>query len=131
MDLARLNNNGFTLIEFLVAIVILSVGLLGLLQTVNYSIDNNMTTLLRDEALRVADERLVTEKSRVFDAISTNTRNENVSVKVVNAFKNYSIAKTTSSVSNNTKSIRIDVTWKYKGSRYAHVISSLITKNIN
>jgi type IV pilus assembly protein PilV len=102
-----------------------------LLQTVNFSIDNNMTTLLRDEALRVADERLVTEKSRVFDAISTNTRNENVSVKVVNAFKNYSIAKTTSSVSNNTKSIRIDVTWKYKGSRYAHVISSLITKNIN
>ena len=131
MDLARLNNNGFTLIEFLVAIVILSVGLLGLLQTVNISIDNNMTTLLRDEALRVADERLVTEKSRVFDATSTNTRNENVSVKVVNAFKNYSIAKTTSSVTNNTKSIRIDVTWRYKGSRYAHVISSLITKNIN
>ena len=68
------NNQGFTLIEFLVAIVILMVGLLGLLQTVNYAIVNNTTNQLRQEALLLADERMNLEKSKKFTAISTHTR---------------------------------------------------------
>ena len=130
MRLARANEKGFTLIEFLVAIVIIAVGLLGLLQTVNFSIDRNMTTLLRDEAVRLADERMMREKSKVFTAISTNTVTENVAVNVANAFKNYSVAKTTSEVTSNTKNIQIDVTWRYKGQNYGHTMSSLVSKTI-
>lgn len=126
------NSRGFTLIEFLVALVILTVGLLGLLQTVNYAIETNMTTQLRDEAVRLADERMSTEKAKVFDAISTNTRQEFVSVKVVNAFKNYSIVKNTTALtaSGNTRNINIQVSWKHKGARYTHVISSLVSKSV-
>jgi type IV pilus assembly protein PilV len=130
MELARLNKKGFTLIEFLVAVIILSVGLLGLFQTVNVAINNNMTTQLRDEAVRLADERMLTEKSRVFEAISTNTRNENVSVNVSNAFKNYSVVKTTSEMTKNTKNIQINVSWRYKGQRYGHTMSSLVSETL-
>ena len=124
---------GFTLIELLVSLVILSVGLLGLLQAVNYSIVHNMTTQLRDEAVRLADERMTTEKSRVFDAISTTTKNEHVTVKVVNAFKNYSVVKNASTLSgsSNTKIVQIDVVWKFKGDRYSHTVSSLVSKSIH
>ncbi len=70
MEIACLNNgDGFTLVEFLVAIVILSVGLLGLLQALNYSIGHSMSTRLRDEAIMLADERMASEKSRTFDSI--------------------------------------------------------------
>ncbi len=126
------NSCGFTLIEFLVALVILTVGLLGLLQTVNYSIETNLTTQLRDEAVRLADERMSSERSKVFDAISTNTRQEMVSVKVVNAFKNYSVVKTTTSLTaaGNTRNINIQVSWRHKDTRYTHVISSLVSKSI-
>jgi len=122
---------GFTLIELLVSLVILSVGLLGLLQAVNYSIVHNMTTQLRDEAVRLADERMTTEKSRVFDAISTTTKNEQVTVKVVNAFKNYSVVKNASTLSgsSNTKIVQIDVVWRFKGDRYSHTVSSLVSKS--
>jgi len=125
------NNIGFTLIEFLVAIVILTVGLLGLLQSVNYAISTNMQTQLRDEGVRLADERMATEKSKVFDAISTNQRAEKVEVNVMNTFKNYSVVKNTSSVTSNTKNVQIDIIWKYKNQRYNHVISSLVTKSIH
>jgi type IV pilus assembly protein PilV len=126
---ATQNNEGFSLIEFLVALVILSVGLLGLLQTVNCSIDHNMTTQLRQEAVRLADERLTVEKSRVFDAISTNVRNENVRVEVMAGFKNYSVAKQTTSITNNTRTVQVDVTWRYKGKSYGHSVSSLVSKS--
>jgi type IV pilus assembly protein PilV len=124
---------GFTLIEFLVSIVILSVGLLGLLQAVNYSIDHNMTTQLRDEAVRLADERLATEKSRVFDAISTTTKNELVKTNVMKSFKNYSVVKNAAFMagSANTKTVQVQVVWRYKGNRYSHVISSLVSKSVH
>jgi type IV pilus assembly protein PilV len=116
-----------------VSIVILSVGMLGLLQSVNYSIDHNMNTQLRDEAVRLADERMTTEKSRVFDAISTTTKSEQVKVNVNNAFKNYSVVKSATNLSgsSNTKIVQIDVVWKYKKARYSHIISSLVSKSIH
>lgn len=125
------NENGFTLIEFLVALVILSVGLLGLLQTVNYSIETNMTTQLRDEAVRLADERMSAETSRVFDAISTTTSQQPVKVNVMNAFKNYSVVKSTTAVTANTKNVQIQIVWHYKGTRYNHIITSLVSKSIH
>lgn len=125
------NNIGFTLIEFLVAIVILSVGLLGLLQSVNYAISTNMQTQLRDEAVRLADERMATEKSKVFEAISTTQKDEKVEVNVMNTFKNYSVVKNTLSLTANTKNVQINIIWKYKNQRYDHVISSLVTKSIH
>jgi len=130
------NNEGFTLIEFLVAMVILMVGLLGLLQAVNYTIGHNMTTQLRDEAVRLADEKMTVEKSRVFDAIATGSSGkteETVDVNVMNAFKNYSVVKEADFLtgSANTKSLQVEVVWKYKGVRYSHVISSLVSKSVH
>lgn len=125
------NNDGFTLIEFLVAIVILSVGLLGLLQSVNYAISTNMQTQLRDEATRLADERMATEKSKVFDAISTTQRAEKVEVNVMNTFKNYSVVKNASLLTTNTKNVQISIVWRYKSEKYNHVISSLVTRSIH
>ena len=132
----RNNASGFTLIEFLVAIVILMVGLLGLLQAVNYTIGHTMTTQLRDEAVRIADERLVTEKSRVFDSIATGSgakTEEKVQVNVMNAFKNYSVVKEADFLTGsvNTKAIQVEVVWRYKGVRYSHVVSSLVSKSVH
>jgi len=122
-------NNGFTLLELLVSLVILSVGMLGLLQAVTSAINHNMGTQLRDEAVRLADERMAVEKSKVFDAISTTTKLDNVPVTIVNGFKNYSVVKNASSISSSTKSVQLVVSWRYKGSRFEHVISSLVSKS--
>ncbi|MDD2321845.1 MAG: prepilin-type N-terminal cleavage/methylation domain-containing protein [Geobacteraceae bacterium] len=124
------NSDGFTLLEFLVAIVILSVGLLGMMQAVNSAIGHNMTTQLRDEAVRLADDKMAVEKSKTFDAISTTTKRENVQVTISKAFKNYSVVKKGTSITSNTKTVQIDVFWRYKGQRSSHVISTLVSKSV-
>lgn len=137
MEHVRRNKDaGFTLVEFLVAMVILSVGLLGLLQAVTYTIEHNMETQLRDEAVRLADERISMEKSKVFDAISTGSdakTEESVKVNLVSSFKNYSIVKQADTLANstNTKTIQIDIIWKYKGKRFRHVVSTLVAKSVH
>jgi type IV pilus assembly protein PilV len=122
------NGKGFTLIEFLVALVIISVGLLALLQSVNLSLAENVRTTLRNQAVTLADERMTLEKTKPFDCISTTTSKTFFNVKTRNSFENYSVERIGTKLTDNTKSIEIDVIWKNKGTRYIHTISSLVSK---
>ena len=110
---ANTNNSGFTLVEFLVAIVILMVGLLGLLQTVNYAISHNMVNQLRQEALILGDERMNHEKAKPFAAISTNTRTFVVPRAINGAFRNYSVVKTGSALTTQSTNIDFQLFWHY------------------
>jgi type IV pilus assembly protein PilV len=57
------NSKGFSLVEMLMAMVIILVSILGLFQVTLLSIDSNVTNLLRDEAVRLAEERMDRLKS--------------------------------------------------------------------
>ena len=57
---ARLaDNRGFTLIEVMVAILIMTIGMLALLQTVNLAIVHNTSNKLRNDGIVFADEAVV------------------------------------------------------------------------
>lgn len=58
---------GFTLVEVMVAVVILLVGLLGLLQSVNIATEQNMKNMFRQEATRLLDNRLMVIKSLPYE----------------------------------------------------------------
>lgn len=127
------DSRGFTLLEFLVALVILTFGILALLQSVNLAISHNMTNQLRHEGVMVADAVLATELSKGgtttgFDAISTTTSSFPVSRNVMNGFKNYSVTRVGSSVTTSTKQVNVLVTWRYKNDRFQHGASTLISK---
>lgn len=127
------NNRGFTLLELLAGMVIMMVGLLGLLQVTNVALQHNMSSQLRNEAVLVADEQMAIEMTKPFDQISSSssatTSTKPVPRQVYNGFKNYSVAKTGTDVTSNTKQVSIVVTWKYKGQAFNHSISSLISKS--
>lgn len=122
------NRQGFTLVEFLVAIVILMVGLLGLLQTVNYAIVHNMTNQLRQTALLVADERMQTEMAKGFGNIPISTANETAQRVVSGAQYTYTVVVTNTQTTAQTISIDIRVSWNYKGQAYQHALASLISQ---
>jgi type IV pilus assembly protein PilV len=129
------NRRGFTLIEFLVAIVITMVGLLGLLQSVNLALQHNLNTQLRNEAVTVADDFLNREISKTFDLISTATSSPQAPLglftanrKVAAGFKIYSVQRTGLSFSNS-KQVNINVIWRHKGTRYQHETTAIISKN--
>lgn len=132
------NSEGFTLLEFLVAIVIIAVGLLALLQSINLSLAENLKTMFRNQAVMLADERMTVEKTKPFDCISTTNNNlpkeghfafTTQTLNVKGASMNYSITTIGSDLTTNTKNLEIDVTWNYKGKSYSHALSSLISQH--
>lgn len=122
------NEQGFTLIEFLVSIVILMVGLLGLLQAVNVAIQQNMNTQLRNEATMLADERMSLELGKTFDLVSTATTSTvNVQRTVLKGFKNFSVTRTGTDLTNS-KQVNFTISWKHRNTRYVHETSTVISK---
>ena len=125
-----IDNRGFTLIEFLVAVVILTVGLLGLLETVDYAIIHNTVNALRHEALVLADERMNLEKAKPYDQIQTPYQRNYSSSRLVNgAFRMYSVAQDNATLGSlPTKRINIGISWRYKHQNFTHSISSLVSR---
>ncbi|WP_240732218.1 prepilin-type N-terminal cleavage/methylation domain-containing protein [Geobacter sp. FeAm09] len=122
------SDRGFTLIEFLVALVILMVGLLGLLQAVNVSLNHNLQNQLRNEGVIVADEQMAKEMAKGYDLVSTSTRTYVVSNRpVLNALKNFSVSRSGTTI-QNSKQVNIVVTWHHKGASYNHEAAAVITK---
>ncbi|MEI7817422.1 MAG: prepilin-type cleavage/methylation domain-containing protein [Desulfuromonadales bacterium] len=130
-----ISKSGFTLIEFCVAVLIMMVGLLGLLQAVNLATEHNLATLLRNEAISLADEQMVTAKILPFDTLAPATSYINRKTRA--GFNNYSVVRTTQ-VSRTTthpitgvitvtsQEVSLRVSWRFKGSRFSHTISTLI-----
>ena len=131
LNVNLINKSGFTLIEFCVAVLIMMVGLLGLLQAVNLATEHNLGTVLRNEAVSVADEQMVLAKASVIDGVTFTALNPlsvYVNRKIRGGFSNYSVAwSPPTSASTSTKEISVRVSWRYKGSKLNHTISTLIT----
>lgn len=124
---AFLSNKGFTLLEFMVSIVILTVGLLGLLSAINVALSRNMETQLRNEAVSVLDKEMAREMSKGYYNISTTTtpppgmlRQSNV----MNATVNYYLIRSGTQLSTS-KVVNYQVNWPYHGKSYTYNASSV------
>lgn len=121
------NSRGFTLTEFLIAIVILMVGLLGLLQSINLAMNTNMENSLRSEAVMLADDLIMKERTKVFDAISTKTTNTLYQQNNGGVLKNYSVQKVVSQPTASSKEIVINVAWRQKNKRSTNSASTIVS----
>jgi len=124
------NNAGFTLIEFLVAIVILMVGLLGMLQAINVAMDKNLDNIYRTEAVLLADDRMMLERTSTFTSLSTTVANPPATVvarPIRGVMKNYSVQQIVSQPTTLSKQIVFNISWRKKNTRYTHSISSIVS----
>lgn len=125
------NNRAFTLIEFLVALVILSVGLLGLLKSINLAIGTNLDNMYRTEAVMLADDRMMLKRSSSFASLATTVADPPkilLERSTRGVFKNYSVQEIITQSTPNSKEIVINVSWKQKGKIFSHSISSFVSK---
>jgi type IV pilus assembly protein PilV len=119
--------HGFTLTEFLVAIVILMVGLLGMLTAVNVAMDKNLENVYRTEAIMLADSQMMRLRSQSYDSIATFYLSSSVSRNIRGAMKNYSVIRSVSQPTTKSKQILVNVKWRKKNTQYSHSIESMIT----
>lgn len=135
----NLNSNGFTLIEFCIAVLIMMVGLLGLLQAVNVATEHNLGTLLRNDAVSLADEQMVVARMLPFDSLVPSTSYINRKTRA--GFNNYSAVRTTNVVHTTTDpvsgatvpssmQVSVRVSWRYKKVKQNHTLSTLIAKDV-
>ena len=124
---APLNNRGFTLIEVVVAILIMMVGLLGLLASINLAMDVNTRDYMRDEAVRVGEKAMNTTKNSGYASIATGTTTQTISSHVRGITKSYNV-RTTVTQLPNSRQISIVVDWTYKGQTYFHGVDSVVAQ---
>lgn len=116
---------GFTLIEFLVAIVILMIGMLGLLEAVNVAMRQNTGNKMRNDAVVLADQVMSAQRVRSFDSVVASNTSQTVSAGA--AFVNYSVINETSDLSGTSKIVTVSVSWRERGVKKQHSLSTVIT----
>jgi len=134
-----LQNKGVTLIEVMIALVVLLIVFMGLIQASLVSIDQNVRNEVRDEAVRIASEYMTRTRATAFSAVAATIAdpppiadNYTAFDVIQRNFRNMAVAYTvTRSVQNldaENKRIGIRVTWMYKAdeSPITHTILSTL-----
>lgn len=118
------DNSGFTLVELLAAMVIMLVGLLGLLQSVNIAMEYNLKNQMRNEVARVAQDAMNDMRSRPFDSVSSTTRIVPTTLRNIN--RNYTVIRSIGSTGTAaSKTYQVDVRWLYKNVSTTHSVMTV------
>ena len=128
-----LNKKGLTLVEVMIALVVLLIVSLALMQTALVSINSNMTNILRDEAVNIAEMRMNEARNMPFNSL-VGTVNTPVMRNFRNAAIQYTVTRTVTNLNTDNKQVNITVTWDWKentvanGNPLTHSITSIVRR---
>jgi type IV pilus assembly protein PilV len=104
--------------------VIMLVGLLGLLQSVNIAMEYNLKNQMRNEVVRVAQDAMNDMRSRAFNSVSSKTTTVPSSLRNIN--RTYSVKRTVLFTgTSSSRKYQVDVRWKYKNVSTTHSVMSV------
>lgn len=144
------DNKGVTLVEVMIALLVLLFVSLALMQTALVSISANIVNVLRDEAVGIADMRMDDAKSLAFnqtrddlspDAASLSSTDCPASFPSTGVLINRSLRgvggvtgfnfctnRDVKVIDADTKQVKITLGWKWKGNDYTHTISAIMRR---
>lgn len=129
MENARLNNSGLSLVELLVAMVVLLFVSLAMMQTALVGVDTNMRNVLRDEGVRVAAQVLDFARDLPYDQLAGyDGYSESFSRTARNmADKEFKAYLTVTPLPKiEYMRVRVRVEWEWKGEIYNTTASTLL-----
>lgn len=138
--ISRKSNSGFSLVEVMMAILILMVGMLGLLQAINLAVEANLRNQVREEAVYIGQRVMSEMRGKGFDNISVaSTPTEKftygeyqIPSKIRGASRSYTVSRSSMVLSTVnlqpvTKQLEVVVKWTYKGVGYENRVVSPIS----
>lgn len=121
--------NGFTLIEVMVAMLVLSIGLMAMLQTLGYAISHNRSNKLRNDAILIADQAMMIDRAKPFSSISSASTLTKVPFAL--GFVNYSVIEKVSKIGSSnpptSKNVQFTVVWRDRSVRKHHSLTTTIS----
>lgn len=126
------DSHGFSLIEVIIAMMILMVGMMALLATANSAILYNLDNMLRDEAVQVADSRLREVKANKSATFALPFQNISTSVTRTSKLRAKSVPYTvtlSASATGGTSSnlVTVNVSWLYKNKQKQHELKTFVS----
>lgn len=122
------NKSGFTVIEVLVALVILAIAMLAILDVMAIAIQHNLEIYARNESVRIAEQAMNELRNTSFAALGN--ANYNVTRRYKQFTKTFNVSRTITAISTNSCSIRLQITWRDVNDRpHTHTITSLISRD--
>jgi prepilin-type N-terminal cleavage/methylation domain-containing protein len=141
------DKNGVSLVEVMIALVVLLLVFMGILQAALLGIDHNMRNILRDEAIKVAAMRMEEARSLPFDNVVPDpTHGDNIGlvacqrppvtdpnpypVQINRDFRNiqnfpYGTRRIVNDLDADTKRVQVLVRWEYRDECYTHSVTTL------
>ena len=131
------DKRGFSQVEIMISLVLLLFVFLALAQTALVSIDSNMTNILRDEAVSIAEISMNGVRTTPFDNLVAGT---SILPPVSRDFRNiaafqYAVTRDVTVLNLNNKQVDIIVTWEWKertvanGNPYTHSITTILRRS--
>lgn len=122
------------MVEMLMAMLVMTVGLLGLLQSVQMAYQHSLRNRVREGAVHLAEERMHDWRRMKFDGISATVPKKETAIRLFGgATRSYTITRGvaemgSSSLSKPAKKLTVGVTWTVKGEPAAHEIFTMRLK---
>jgi len=123
-----LNRRGVSLVEVMIALVVLLLVFMALMQTTLVSINANMNNVLRDEAVAVAEQKIIEVRSMPFGGGGGGTTTATRNVRNIPVTYTIVTAVTADPVNINNEQISVQVTWTWKGQPFSHVMNTMRTR---
>ncbi len=125
VKLSRKNNRAFTLVEMLVALVIILISIMALMKTSIVVMRNNLRNEIRNKAIEVLSNHVdALTGSKYISIVSDNI---SVTKPIRNFQETFNI--TDNVIDNNSsKYINSTVNWDYSGKSYSYKIETVVSK---
>jgi len=125
-------NRGFTLVEVLVAIVILFISMMAVLHALGLSVEHNMKNIIMDEAVRIAEQRMNELRNEPITSLASSTPLTKISI--VRGIRNTSITYTVDwiveNLSADSRALQVLVQWRWKNIDHQHTATSIVSSGI-
>lgn len=136
------NKKGLTLIEVMVALVVLLIVFLGMMQAIAIAVNMNVKNQLRGEGVRVADERVSALKNLSFGnnadlnatgGVFINDIDPNTGTNIITrSFRNFSMdftsTKRITDINADNKRIELTVSWTWRNETFNHGVSLVLKR---
>lgn len=126
MKTVKLNNKAFTLVEVLIAITILTIGMLGALEGLLLYTQYNINNLCRDESVKIAEQKINELRNTSYSSLTSGTTT--VRRKIKNFERDFNVEWSVAAISSNSSSVEVNVKWTIMNKEWSHAVRTIINR---